>query len=101
VFVFDDLHVVDDSPDVKEILRELLGRGPERMSFVFASRREPPIRLARLRALGEVAELDTDDLRFDAMKPSGSSARPMTSRSNPRYSPSSTTAPRAGRRRSS
>ena len=64
--VFDDVHLVDDSPDVKQILGELLARGPERMSFVFASRREPPVRLARLRALGEVAELRTDDLRFDA-----------------------------------
>jgi DNA-binding SARP family transcriptional activator/tetratricopeptide (TPR) repeat protein len=64
--VFDDVHLVDDSPEVKQILRELLGRAPDRMSFVFASRREPPVRLARLRALGEVAELDTDDLRFDA-----------------------------------
>ena len=64
--VFDDFHLVDDSPDVRHILRELLTRGPERMSFVFASRREPPVRLARLRALGEVAELGTDDLRFDA-----------------------------------
>lgn len=64
--VFDDFHLVDDSPDVRHILRELLTRGPERMSFVFATRSEPPIRLARLRALGEVAELGTDDLRFDA-----------------------------------
>ncbi|HEY8238352.1 MAG TPA: AAA family ATPase, partial [Candidatus Limnocylindrales bacterium] len=64
--VFDDFHLVDDSPDVRHILRELLTRGPERMSFVFASRREPPVRLARLRALGEVAELSTNDLRFDA-----------------------------------
>jgi DNA-binding SARP family transcriptional activator len=63
--VFDDVHLVDDSPDVRQILRELLARGPERMSFVFASRREPPVRLARLRALGEVAELLTNDLRFD------------------------------------
>lgn len=66
--IFDDFHLVDDSPDVRTILRELLARGPERMSFVFASRREPPIRLARLRALGEVAELRTDDLRFNAVE---------------------------------
>jgi LuxR family maltose regulon positive regulatory protein len=64
--VFDDFHLVDDSPEVRHIIRELLARGPDRMSFVFASRREPPIRLARLRAQGEVAELHTDDLRFDA-----------------------------------
>jgi ATP/maltotriose-dependent transcriptional regulator MalT/DNA-binding SARP family transcriptional activator len=64
--VFDDFHLVDDSPEVRHIIRELLARGPDRMSFVFATRREPPIRLARLRAQGEVAELHTDDLRFDA-----------------------------------
>jgi LuxR family maltose regulon positive regulatory protein len=65
-FVFDDVHLVDDSPEIRHMLRELLARAPERMSFVFASRREPPVRLARLRALGEVAQLGTDDLRFDA-----------------------------------
>ena len=64
--VFDDFHLVDDSPEVRHIIRELLTRGPDRMSFVFATRREPPIRLARLRAQGEIAELHTDDLRFDA-----------------------------------
>ena len=64
--MFDDFHLVDDSPEVRHIIRELLARGPDRMSFVFATRREPPIRLARLRAQGEVAELHTDDLRFDA-----------------------------------
>lgn len=66
--VFDDFHLVDDSPDIRHLMRELMTRGPERMSFVFASRREPPVRLARLRALGEVAELHTDDLRFDAVE---------------------------------
>jgi DNA-binding SARP family transcriptional activator len=66
--VFDDVHLVDESTDVRQILRELLTRAPDRMSFVFASRREPPVRLARLRALGEVAELGTDDLRFDALE---------------------------------
>ncbi|HYK94642.1 MAG TPA: BTAD domain-containing putative transcriptional regulator [Candidatus Dormibacteraeota bacterium] len=66
--VFDDVHLVDDSPDVRHILRELMARGPERMSFMFASRREPPVRLARLRALGEVAELGTDDLRFNVLE---------------------------------
>jgi LuxR family maltose regulon positive regulatory protein len=67
-FVFDDFHLVEDSADVRQIVREVLTRGPERMSLVFASRREPPIRLARLRALGELAELGTNDLRFDAME---------------------------------
>jgi len=64
--IFDDFHLVDDAPDIRHIAIELIARAPERLSFVFASRRTPPVRIARLRALGEVAELGTADLRFDA-----------------------------------
>jgi len=64
--IFDDFHLVDDAPDIRHIAIELIARAPERLSFVFASRRVPPVRIARLRALGEVAELGTADLRFDA-----------------------------------
>ena len=60
------LHLVDESPDVRLITRELVARAPERLSVVFASRHAPTIPLARLRAAGEVAEIGTDDLRFDA-----------------------------------
>jgi len=63
--ILDDLHAVDDSLDVRTILRELLARAPERLTFVLISRKVPPIPLARLRALGEVAELRTSELRFD------------------------------------
>jgi LuxR family maltose regulon positive regulatory protein len=64
--IFDDFHLVDDAPDIRHVAIELIERAPERLSFVFASRRTPPVRIARLRALGEVAELGTADLRFDA-----------------------------------
>ncbi|MBF8290814.1 MAG: hypothetical protein HW391_1782 [Chloroflexi bacterium] len=63
--ILDDLHIVDESVDVRLILRELLERAPERLTFVLISRKLPPVPLARLRALGEVAELRTSDLRFD------------------------------------
>jgi DNA-binding SARP family transcriptional activator len=66
VLIFDDVHLVDDAPDVRHIGRELLARAPERLTLVFASRRMPAFQLSRLRAVGEVAELDTDELRFDA-----------------------------------
>lgn len=65
VLILDDFHLVDDNADIRHITRELLARAPERLTFAFASRRVPPVPLARLRALGEVAELGTDDLRFD------------------------------------
>ncbi len=66
VIVFDDFHLVDDAVDVRLIARELVARAPERITIVFASRRTPSVPLARLRTVGEVAELDTDALRFDA-----------------------------------
>lgn len=65
VLILDDFHLVDESADVRLIARELVARAPERMSIVFASRRPPTVPLARLKASGEVAELGTDDLRFD------------------------------------
>jgi ATP/maltotriose-dependent transcriptional regulator MalT/DNA-binding SARP family transcriptional activator len=66
ILILDDFHLVDESPDVKVIAKELVTRAPERVSIVIASRRTPTIPIARLRAAGEVAELRTDDLRFDA-----------------------------------
>jgi DNA-binding SARP family transcriptional activator len=66
ILIFDDFHLVDESPDVRLIVRELVARAPERLSIIFASRRAPGIPLARMRASGEVAEIGTDDLRFDA-----------------------------------
>ena len=63
--LLDDYQVVDDVPEVREIVRELLIHGPERLAVVISTRRTPTLPLARLRALGEVAELATDDLRFD------------------------------------
>ena len=64
VLIFDDYHVVDDAPDVRQIVGQLLSRAPERVTFVFSTRRRPSIKVARLRGRGEVAELTTDDLRF-------------------------------------
>jgi len=65
MLILDDFHLVDDAVDARHIARELVTRAPERTCVVFASRRSPTVPLARLRAVGEVAELGTDDLRFD------------------------------------
>ena len=52
VLILDDFHLVDESPDVRIIARDLVARAPERLSIVFASRQTPPIPFARLRASG-------------------------------------------------
>ena len=62
--VLDDFHLVDDSEDARAIVRTMLARAPERLTFVLISRTAPSLPLARLRSLGEVAELLTGDLRF-------------------------------------
>jgi LuxR family maltose regulon positive regulatory protein len=64
VLVLDDYHVLDESPDARSIIGSVLARAPERFTLVLATRRRPNLAIARLRALGEVAELTTDDLRF-------------------------------------
>ncbi len=65
VLVIDDFHLVDDVGDVQVVVRELIARAPERLTLVFVSRRPPALQLARMRTLGEVAELTASDLRFD------------------------------------
>ena len=66
MLILDDFHLVDESPDVRQIVRDIVTRAPERLTLAFVSRRAPAIPLARLRAVGEVAEIGTDDLRFDS-----------------------------------
>jgi ATP/maltotriose-dependent transcriptional regulator MalT/DNA-binding SARP family transcriptional activator len=62
--IFDDFHLADEVADIRQIAREIVARGPERLSVVFASRRVPSIPVAKLRSLGELAEIGISDLRF-------------------------------------
>ncbi|HET7472073.1 MAG TPA: AAA family ATPase, partial [Candidatus Limnocylindrales bacterium] len=62
--ILDDFHLADEVGDIRTIAREIVARGPERLSIVFASRRPPSIPVAKLRSLGELAEIGIADLRF-------------------------------------
>ena len=62
--IFDDFHLADEVADIRLIAREIVARGPERLTIVFASRRPPSVPVAKLRSLGELAELGITDLRF-------------------------------------
>ena len=63
--VLDDYHLVEAAP-VHHTLEVLLERGPPQLRLVLASRADPPLPLARLRARGQLAELRASDLRFTA-----------------------------------
>lgn len=63
VLVLDDYHLVD-SKEVDGALTFLVDHQPPQMHLVIASREDPPLPLARLRARGQLTELRAADLRF-------------------------------------
>ena len=63
LLVLDDYHAVH-SPKVDEALAFLLEYPPAHMRLVIATREDPMLPLARLRARGELVELRAADLRF-------------------------------------
>ena len=63
VLVLDDYHVVD-ARAVDDALTFLLEHLPPRMHLVIATREDPQLPLARLRARGQLVELRAADLRF-------------------------------------
>jgi LuxR family maltose regulon positive regulatory protein len=63
VLILDDYHVVD-SPPVGQALTFLVEHMPPQMHLVIATREDPPLPLARLRARGQLTELRAADLRF-------------------------------------
>jgi LuxR family maltose regulon positive regulatory protein len=63
VLVLDDYHLLE-APPVHHSLAFLLERLPAQLRLVVASRADPPLPLARLRASGQLAELRERDLRF-------------------------------------
>lgn len=63
VLVLDDYHLIG-SRDVHDRLAFLLERLPPHVHLVIATRADPPLPLARLRARGELVEVRAADLRF-------------------------------------
>ncbi|MCI0696058.1 LuxR C-terminal-related transcriptional regulator [candidate division KSB1 bacterium] len=63
VLILDDYHVID-AQSVHSAIAFLLDHLPPQMHLIIASRSDPPLPLARLRARGESTELRAADLRF-------------------------------------
>ena len=63
LLVLDDYHAVE-SPDVDRAVAFLLEYLPPPMHLAIATREDPPLPLARLRARGQLTELRAADLRF-------------------------------------
>ena len=65
VLILDDYHLIDSAP-VHQSVTFLLDHLPAGLHLVIASRADPPLALARLRARGQLAELRAADLRFSS-----------------------------------
>ena len=63
VLVLDDYHLIQASP-VHQLLDSILRHPPLQMHLLIASRADPPLALARLRAAQRLHELRVGDLRF-------------------------------------
>jgi LuxR family maltose regulon positive regulatory protein len=63
VLVLDDYHAIE-SPPIDEALAFFVDHLPPQLRLVIASREDPPLPLARLRARGQLIELRAVDLRF-------------------------------------
>jgi len=66
VLVLDDYHVISD-PRIDELLSEMLKHPPRPLHLVVATRTDPLINLNQLRALGQVTEIRTQQLRFSVL----------------------------------
>jgi LuxR family transcriptional regulator, maltose regulon positive regulatory protein len=63
VLVLDDYHLIDSRP-IDQAVTFLLKRLPPQLHLVIASREDPQLPLAQLRARGQLTELRASDLRF-------------------------------------
>jgi LuxR family maltose regulon positive regulatory protein len=63
--VLDDYHLIE-APAIHHALMFLLEHLPPQMHLIIATRADPPLPLARLRARGQLAELRAAELRFRA-----------------------------------
>lgn len=62
--VLDDYHYIH-SQSIHEAITYLIEYMPENMSLIISSRTEPPIKLFRWRALGQIVEITTNKLMFN------------------------------------
>jgi LuxR family maltose regulon positive regulatory protein len=63
LLILDDYHLLDSQP-VDQSLAFLIDHQPPQMHLVIATREDPALPLARLRARGQLTELRAADLRF-------------------------------------
>ena len=64
ILVLDDYQHIDATSAVNELLSLLLKHPPIPLHLTIIGRRDPPLQLAKLRALGQMTEIRSEDLAF-------------------------------------
>jgi LuxR family maltose regulon positive regulatory protein len=62
--ILDDFHQVDD-PQAHRLVRKILELSPGNLHVVIGTRSMPPLGIAKLRVMGQVAEVNSADLPFE------------------------------------
>jgi LuxR family transcriptional regulator, maltose regulon positive regulatory protein len=63
LLVLDDFHVIEE-PRIEQALATLVAHQPPQLHLLIATREDPPLPLARMRAQGHLVELRAQELRF-------------------------------------
>lgn len=63
ILVLDDFHLIR-SPEIAQLMSRLVMHPPPTLHLVLATRNDPPLPLARMRAADELLEIRAADLRF-------------------------------------
>ena len=66
--VLDDYHHLHTTSLVHELLDNVFGHPPPQIHFILITRRDPPLRLAQLRALNRMFEMRLQDLQFSRLE---------------------------------
>ena len=82
VLVLDDYHTITSEP-VHRIVAELMDHPPWSVHLVIASRFDPPLPIATIRAKGQLAELRMADLRFTRVEANDCLERELESVADP------------------
>ena len=67
ILILDDYHLIQNK-EIHAALGNLLEHTPPRLHLVLLTRSDPPLELARLRVLGQLAEIRMEQLRFSAQE---------------------------------
>ncbi|MCD4678446.1 MAG: transcriptional regulator [Desulfobacula sp.] len=66
--VLDDYHLVQENPEINDAIEFILERLPQNVHLIIISRKEPPIRISKIRVMDLLLEISENDLSFTSIE---------------------------------